>query len=516
MQKQNINIKGIFAILLLVSFQINAQKKGIDFTIDLISDTSKDTILVTAKIQKKIPRKSNIFQFASTAPGAYQTMNMGRFVNHFKAFDKRGNEIETEKINVNQYYISKPRKVSRIEYKIAETWDTPVKEYPIHAMCGSSLESDHAYISLHTVIGYFEGTQNRSLSIQFLKPPSWKIGTALKDTNGKYYAKNFDHAVDSPFLLGKLTTAEKMVSGTNIEIYTYSQNDKINSKQILNGMSKMILATEEFLQELPVDRYVFLYHFEPNTSKQLGAWEHSYSSQYVLQESEPTEPFMKQIQDLASHEFFHIVTPLNIHSEVIEEFNFKSPVPSQHLWLYEGVTEWASKILQFRAGLVNFETFLEEQIKKKIQINKNYFNPKWSLKQIADKSFTEAGAREYGNIYFKGALTALFLDIELLELSNGELGLRELLQKLIKKYGKGKPVSEENFINDLVEMTYPEIRAFFDECVYTDKELPYDKYLEKIGIVYEQKESSVSSIKIYKTETPTPMQEKLFNTWKSN
>lgn len=513
--KQHLNHYMLFFALSINSL-LFAQKPLINYTIDLVSDTKKDTIYVTANLNKKLSKKAHIYQFASTAPGAYQTMNMGRFVNHFKAFDKKGRALKVEKINVNQYYIEKPKKVAKVQYKIAETWDTPVKEYPIHAMCGSSLEDDHAYISLHTIVGYFEGTQSKPIGFEFKKPSTWQVGTPLKEQNGKYIAENYDHAVDSPFLMGKLTKATKDVSGTAIEVYTYSQNDKISSNQILGGMSKVILATEAFLKELPVDRYVFLYHFEPKMTNNLGAWEHSYSSQYVLQEKNYSEAYLQQIVDLASHEFFHIVTPLNIHSEVIEKFNFKNPSPSQHLWLYEGVTEWASKILQFRAGTVNFETFLNEHIKKKILINKNYFDPKWSLKQIADKSFTPEGAKQYGNVYFKGALTAMFLDIKLLELSNGKEGLRELLLKLIKKYGKGNPVSEENFIDDIVEMTHPDIRPFFDRCVFSDQELPYKEYLEIIGIAYEQNGKSLSDIKIYKIENPSAKQEKLFNTWKIN
>ena len=42
------------------------------------------------------------------------------------------------------------------------------------------------------------------------------------------------------------------------------------------------------------------------------------------------------ISDIAAHEFFHVVTPLHIHSEIIENFDFETPVPSEHVWLYEG------------------------------------------------------------------------------------------------------------------------------------------------------------------------------------
>ena len=68
-----------------------------------------------------------------------------------------------------------------------------------------------------------------------------------------------------------------------------------------------------------------------------------------LQEGEFTDSVGRFVTDIAAHEFFHIVTPLNIHSEIIEHFNFVTPVPSQHLWLYEGTTEWAAHAMQFRS-----------------------------------------------------------------------------------------------------------------------------------------------------------------------
>ena len=33
-------------------------------------------------------------------------------------------------------------------------------------------------------------------------------------------------------------------------------------------------------------------------------------------------------------------------------------MPSEHIWLYEGVTEWNSDIMQLRAGLISIEEYL--------------------------------------------------------------------------------------------------------------------------------------------------------------
>ena len=60
--------------------------------------------------------------------------------------------------------------------------------------------------------------------------------------------------------------------------------------------------------------------------------------------------FQKPFVDNAAHEFFHIVTPLSIHSEEIQYFDFNQPKMSEHLWLYEGSTEYHAHMVQEKYG----------------------------------------------------------------------------------------------------------------------------------------------------------------------
>ena len=66
----------------------------------------------------------------------------------------------------------------------------------------------------------------------------------------------------------------------------------------------------------------------------------------------------QQLRDFAAHEFFHIVTPLNIHSEQIQPFNFTNPEMSRHLWLYEGMTEYFAGNAQVKAGLITIDEYI--------------------------------------------------------------------------------------------------------------------------------------------------------------
>ena len=477
-------IKRILGFVVCLMMINGLQAQNLVYQVNL-NDRADDQFKVTLNIEDgSLSKKNNIFQFASTAPGTYQVMNIGRFVRNFKAFNKKGKEIPSKNISANQWEISKIEKVRKIQYNIAETWDTKVNEFPVYMMCGSSLEKDHALINGQTVFGFPKGMQGSPLKIKLDYPKDWKVGTALnQDKNGYFKADNYDHIVDSPILLGRLTKASTMLGKVPIEIYTYSKTDKISSQKLLNAMSEMLKAAGKFLKKLPVDRYTFLFHFENRTA---GAWEHSYSSEYVYREQDWTPAFAQRMSDVASHEFFHVVTPLNIHSEIIEKFNFEKPTPSEHLWLYEGTTEWASHVMQLRYNIIDLNDYLK-MLRRKVFIDTRYYDSSYSLSKLSMTSFTKKGQRQYGNIYMRGALVAGLLDIRLLELSKGKRGLREVVLELASKYGKKRAFSEKTFFNDFVKVTYPEIKEFFEKYVKTATPLPYKEYYAKLGINYYEK-----------------------------
>lgn len=474
----------------------------VTFNVNLL-DRSDDTFKVTV-IPPSLTDSNNIYQFASTAPGTYAVMDIGRFVRSFKAFDKKGNELETKKISVNQYELTSPESISKIEYHIAETWDTPVTENKIYLMSGTSIEDNHSLINGQAVFGYFIGMQANPIKVKIDYPEQWIVGTALNKSNdGFYLAEDYDHIVDSPILLGDLTKASMDVEGTTIDIFTYSKTGLIKSDQILDSMRNILLSASGFLNGLPVDHYTFLYHFEDIT---VGAWEHSYSSEYVIKEG-PWDTIEQTILDFSAHEFFHVVTPLNIHSEIVEQFNFVTPVPSDHLWLYEGTTEWAAHMMQFRSGIKTMDDYFKS-LRRKVIINNNYFNPNISLLELARTSFDPGGLKQYGNIYMKGALVSGLLDIRLLELSNGKIGLVDVINDLAKEYGPNKPFNEKTFFDDFANKTYPEISDFLNKYVKASEPLPFKEYYEKLGITFDEATSTFSLM-----ENPTQTQLDLRSKW---
>lgn len=449
------------------------------YTIDL-TDRTGDTFKVTLEVDD-LERENAVYQFASTAPGTYQVMDIGRYVRDFEALDASGALIPSEQISTNQWRISDPEAVDEIRYELAETWDTSVKENPIYPMAGTSIEDDHVQINGQAVFGYPMGMQARPLRIRLETPPGWMVGTALKtDASGQYLASNYDHVVDSPILAGRLSKASLDVRGTDVDIFTYSKSGAVKSAAILNAVESILEGAGRFLGELPVDRYVFLFHFEDVTA---GAWEHSYSSTYAFAEAN-FEALLASggIPDIVAHEFLHIVTPLNIHSEVIEQFNFVEPTPSEHVWLYEGVTEWMAHTSQLRSGLIDLDEYLS-RLSGKLESN-DRFDANFSLSDISLKSYSAKGQQEWGNIYQRGAVVAALLDINLLAQSEGERGLREVILELSEAYGPDEAFEEASFFDEFAARTYPEIKTFFEAYIRGTQPLPLANTFAKVGIEY--------------------------------
>lgn len=480
--KKHLKVFLIASILLtipIVGFVVVKKRSNLDYYIDL-NDIYKDQIKVKLLV-KELKPTNNIFQFVTSAPGTYQVLDIGRFVRDFSAYDESGNILKTERISTNQWKIDQVEKAIEIRYNIVDMWDTVVDKNQVHPFFGVSIENDHVLLNSHCVFGFLSGLQNAKLRVNFDYPKEWLVGTPLtSDSDGYFNADNFDHIVDSPFLFGRLSKSAFTIENVTFEIYTYSKTDKIKSEQLKLLLEEVLTAELKFMKKFPIDHYVFLFHFENAAAN--GALEHNNSSVYTFGELDYDDKFRQVIATDAAHEFFHVVTPLQIRSENIEYFDFANPVPSEHLWFYEGLTEWASDMMLVRGGVMNLKTLLDE-IRIKLFLDKA-MDQNYSLSKLSLNCYTQEGYTQNANIYHRGAIVASLLDIRLLELSEGKKGLREVVFELGRDYKQGKPFSEKEFFETFVKITYPEIRDFLDKFVKNTNPLPIAEVFNKVGINY--------------------------------
>jgi len=140
-------LRSLLVLLALAPVEARAAPPVLTYRVDL-TQRADDQFRVTLAVSG-LTAANAIYQFASTAPGTYQVMDIGRYVREFEALDAGGKPVPTERVSVNQWRLSDPARVRTIRYRMAETWDTPVKEHQVYLMCGTSLEADHALINPH-------------------------------------------------------------------------------------------------------------------------------------------------------------------------------------------------------------------------------------------------------------------------------------------------------------------------------------------------------------------------------
>ena len=353
-------------------------------------------------------------------------------------------------------------------------------------MAGTGINNEFIVLNTFAVLGYFEGLQTNALKVKLDYNPDWIVGTALLiDDNSYYTAETYDHLADSPIFIGNLTNASTTVNNIKVGVYVYSSDTTINADRIVEIAEDLLQSSSEFIGYSPVTHYNFLMcfldqeDFITNGFMGAGALEHSYSSLFVYP---GFGNFITDVKNDMAHEFLHILTPLNLHSEIIQPFNFEVPTASKHIWLYEGVTEWGSDIMQLRSGLITTEEYFD-RISEKISISDG-FSKDISLVDLSLGVYSEAITLEFINFYNKGAVTAALLDIRLLELSGGLFGLREVFLDFLEKYGKYKPFPEDEFFEIIIQNTFPEIKQFIDDFIKGTEPLPYEEYMAKLGYRY--------------------------------
>ncbi|SNR49441.1 M61 family metallopeptidase [Hymenobacter mucosus] len=480
-------------LILAGTAPVVAQQAGPGYQIALdLQHVQNDRVRVVVNTPP-VKEEQVTYVMPSVVPGSYSKKDYGRFVTSFKAYDKKGKSLKVKNNGPNLFVIDKAQNLARLEYLVDDTWDAKQDDSFIFQPGGTNIDAGRNFtINHYGFYGYLEGYKMQPYQVSVQKPAELYGASALNvrresATKDVFTANSYVTLADGPILYSKPDTASFSTGGARIGVAVMSEGGVVKATQVSEMLRPMAEALTKFFGKMPVPRYQFLMYF-PSLNSPLvsmsggyGAMEHSYSSLYFLPEFPDQDRMRSLVLEVASHEFLHMLAPLNIHSREIGEFDFRNPQMSQHLWLYEGVTEYVSQLVQVRGGLISPDEF-RSRMKAKIDNSQQY----------KDVSFTEMSRRileapykdMYQNVYDKGALIGLLLDIRIRELSQGRQTLRDVLLALREKYGPDRSFEDNQLIPEIVALTNPQLQAFFDQYVIGGKPLPLAEYFGKIGWTY--------------------------------
>lgn len=457
------------------------------FTIDL-AQVQDDKVAVTLQ-PPALPGEEVVYNIPRMVPGTYSVDNFGQYISGFRALDKAGKQLPVQKVDENRWKISRASTLHQITYWVDDTFEEPKDKQQVFEPTGTNIEAGKNYlVNTHGFMGYFDQMKRVPYEVTFRKPRNFYGSTALEASHRSpeaetYVVPSYMELVDSPLMFTEPDTTTLQLGSTQVLISVYSPNKKATSAGIAPMIGELLEAQRNYLGgTLPVRKYAFLIYLtdKPNHSGATGALEHSYSSVYYMRERD-NEVIAGQLRDIAAHEFFHIVTPLNIHAEQIHDFDYNNPQMSKHLWLYEGSTEYAATHVQVNQKLIPPEEYLG--VLRNYLLGAGRYNDSLPF-TVLSQGALDKHAKQYGNVYQKGALISLALDIRLRELSGGSYGLRTLMADLSKTYGKNQGFRDEELFDKITALTFPEIRTFFRRYVEGPEPLPYAEIFKTVGVSY--------------------------------
>lgn len=468
------------------------KKEQVDVAINL-NDVKDDKVMVTIT-SPKINAEEVTYSVPKIVPGTYSIDDYGKYIEDFKAFDSKGNLLATTKTDDNTWNIKNAKSLVKITYLVNDTFDTEkgggFGQNDIFSPAGTNIDAGKNFmLNMHGFVGYFQDKKDFSYTISISHPEMLWGATSMTDldastTNDVFKTLRYAELVENPVMYAKPDYTTFTVDGMEILIGVYSPTGKVTAESITPEMKTMMIAQKTFLGKINATKkytvLLYLSSMTPTDAKGFGALEHPTATTVVLPEMMPKSELVKSMKDVVSHEFFHIVTPLTIHSKEIQYFDYNTPKMSEHLWMYEGVTEYFANLFQINQGLITEEEFYT-RMSEKIE-HANAMNDTMPFTTMSANVLTEPYKAQYLNVYEKGALIGMCLDIIIREKSKGERGILDLMQKLSNEYGTSKPFNDNELFAKITSFTYPEVGAFLTTYVSGATPIPYDVYLAKVGV----------------------------------
>lgn len=453
-------------------------------------DSDRVRVKVTPPRQKAGPVS---YHFPKIIPGTYAIADYGRYVDDVKAFRKNGSELKITRTDSNTVVIDNARQLAYLTYLVNDTFDSEESSDPfsengktIFSPAGTNIDAGKYFLlNMAGFVGYFTDQLEKPYRITVQHPENLYGTTAMVDLDNQpktdvFTLSRYPEVVDHPLMYAPADTAGFWVNDMQVLLGVYSRRGKTHASDLRPDLEKMVRAQKRFLGPLnDTKKYAVLSYISSGANddaKGIGALEHNTSTSAVFREPMKN----KDLIHVISHEFFHTITPLKVHSKEIHYFDFNNPKMSQHLWFYEGITEYFSNLFQVNQGLITNDAFYD-LMAKKIENSHNYEDT-LSFTRLSRNVLDPKMKAQYPNVYEKGALIAMCLDVVIREQSQGKQGLLWLMGELSKRYGADKPFDDAELIPVITQIAGNAAGKFLETHVQNGEPIPYADFLAKVGL----------------------------------
>jgi predicted metalloprotease with PDZ domain len=466
----------------LATTHANAAEDTVTYSLK-ITDAPHHLAQVAAKFP---PTESASMDFIMPAwrLGKYKILNLANGIRNFTVTNTNGDILKAAKIDKNTWRVQLPRPTPvTVTYQLyANQLDTRARH----------IDDSHAYLDGASTFVYSPQFKDTPLTVDLDVPENWRSqsGMTRQSTHG-FAAANYDTLASSP-----------IESGIH-EYYTFSADNRdyelviwgignFNGQKIADDYKKMVIPHGQMYGDYPFKRYLFIIHA---THGATGATEHINST--VIQRDAMSFGDPKQYQSFlgtSSHEFFHTWNVKAYRPVGIQRYDYTQENYSDLLWICEGSTSYFGDILLVRAGLLTAEDYLKSLAEKVQEYQQRPGRKVMSAQQSSfDAWIEDRGDRANNasvNIYSKGRLLSLLMDVQLLKATQAKNGYAHLHKLLYQRY----PVDKKGFTaldvqNLMREISGANYSQFWREMIESTGPIDFETLFLNLGLEWARKKT---------------------------
>jgi len=438
------------------------------------------------------------FSLPAWIPGSYLIRDFARHIVEIRA-ESEGRPVRLEKLDKSTWQAAPTAKPLTLHYEI-HAGDLSVRT--------AFLDRNFAFFNASSVFLYPHGQEEMPCQVELLPPEAgragWEVATSLPHLGarrgnggfGLYQAKNYAELLDHPVLMGRLAEIPFTALGIPHRIVLAGGAD-YHRERLAHDFGKFC-AWQMALFDAPkiTAPYTFLVLL---TDSGHGGLEHQNSSVLLASQDDLPPAHLPDdaaassaygnFLDLASHEYFHRWNVKRIRPQALAQNEWQRENYTRLLWFFEGVTSYYDTLCLLRAGLISERDYLARLGKTITQVRQT---PGRHRQSLADASF-DAWIKYYRpdentpnaqiSYYSKGALLALWLDLELRMVSLNKTSLDHLMRVLWQDYGaKERPLAEDEIFRLVAQLGGTDTARTLQTYVEGCDDLPLEKSLARVGI----------------------------------
>ena len=416
------------------------------------------------------------------APGSYLVREFAKNVESFAARTAGGQRLAAEKINKNTWRVKHPKQASfRVSYRVY-AFELSVRT--------SFIDADHGYLNGSSVFMYPADNKMLPSTVAVQPAAGWsQVSTALRPAPGKftYQAASYDELADSPIEIGNQKILEFTANRTKHQMAMYGTYT-VDEPKLLADMKRVCEAAQGVVGQNPLDHYVFIVH---NLERGGGGLEHLFSTTLeVSRAAYGTEAGYKSFLGLVAHEYFHLWNVKRIRPVALGPFDYDRENYTHMLWVSEGMTEYYSKQILQRAGVLSREEYLGKLGNAITEVENTPGN---RVQSAAESSF-DAWIKYYrpnensGNTqisyYSKGDVIGTWLDLNIAQATQGRKHLDDVFRLLYNTYylKAKRGFTDQEYQDAVATVAGRRFDDFFQKSVYGTAPIDFATALGYAGL----------------------------------